>query len=332
MRILWPHNFDHEHRVSGGLWISTQISTKALNRIGLSPHLIYLGSLRTPYGLWRARRLAARAAMAADIVHVQYGSACALICSEACARVRLVSLRGSDWAPAHSDRLVGRLHSRIAVKLTRLCLRRYDGVICMSYRMAREVQDMFPGIAAHVLPSPIDLDIFTPRDRADARRRLGLPDDGHRYVAFGSAQSHNPLKRRSLAEAAVKWVQQRLPKVSMLPIAGLPHGEMPVVLSAADAAICTSTTEGWPNFIKEALACNVPFVSTDVSDLSLIAAKEPACRVVDPTARALGQALLDVLEQPRPTGLDQHVREMGMASHAARLEEIYRTALLHKLW
>jgi glycosyltransferase involved in cell wall biosynthesis len=131
----------------------------------------------------------------------------------------------------------------MATLFTRMCLRRYDAVICVSHRIAQEVQSTFPGIATHVLPSPIDLDVFTPLDRAAARRSLGLPDRGHRYVVFGSAKSSNTLKRRWLAEAAVNWVHDRMPKVRLLAATGYPHEMMPTVLSAADIAICTSTSK-----------------------------------------------------------------------------------------
>jgi teichuronic acid biosynthesis glycosyltransferase TuaC len=324
MRVLWPHNFDPDIPVAG---VFMYTSHRALATSGVIPEMLYLGNLRGPLRLYQAYRAAAKAAAGAQMIHCQFGSAAALACSRVGQCPRLVSLRGSDWTRAYSHRPAGRLHSRMATLFTRMCLRRYDAVICVSHRMAAEVQAEFPGIVTHVLPCPIDLDLFTPLNRATARRSLGLPDDGHRYVIFGSAKSNNPIKRRWLAEAAVKWVQERMPKVSLLAATGYPHEMMPTVFSAADVAICTSTSEGWPNFIKEALACNVPFVSTDVSDLSQVVAHEPACHVVDPTAEALGGAVLHVLEQPHPTGLRRHVFDMRLERHAAQLLDIYRTAL-----
>ena len=41
-------------------------------------------------------------------------------------------------------------------------------------------------------------------------------------------------------------------------------------MAAIDLALMTSFTEGSPQFIKEALACNCPVVSTDVGDVKIL--------------------------------------------------------------
>jgi teichuronic acid biosynthesis glycosyltransferase TuaC len=324
MRVLWPHNFDPTRSYAGVFMYTSQ---RALAAEGVSPEMLYLGNLRGPVRLWRARQLVERAAADAQLLHCQFGSAAALVCSRGGHCPRLVSLRGSDWTRARSDRLSGRLHSRMATRFTRMCLRRYDAVVCVSNRMAAEVQAEFPGIVTHVLPSPIDLDLFTPLDRAAARRRLGLPDHGHRYALFGSYYSTNRLKRRWLAEAAVDVARRSHPNLHLLPAHGVPHEQMPLLISAADVAICTSTAEGWPNIIKEVLACNVPFVATDVSDLATIAARDSHCKVAAATPEALGNALSEVLCMREPCNLRRHLSEMSMAAHGKRLIEIYNTII-----
>ena len=40
-------------------------------------------------------------------------------------------------------------------------------------------------------------------------------------------------------------------------------------MNACDVALLTSIHEGSPQFIKEALACNRPIVSTDVGDVRI---------------------------------------------------------------
>ena len=79
--------------------------------------------------------------------------------------------------------------------------------------------------------------------------------------------------------------------------------------------------------MKEALACNVPFVATDVSDLRKIAQKDPTCQVVDDSADDLARALVDVLESPPPADLPRHLESMTMEAHAQILVASYEVAL-----
>jgi glycosyltransferase involved in cell wall biosynthesis len=108
---------------------------------------------------------------------------------------------------------------------------------------------------------------------------------------------------------------------------GLRHDQLPLELVACDAILCTSETEGWPNSIKEALACDVPFVTTDVSDLGDIARSEPSCRVCPADAETLATNLLEVLALPRPSNLRRHVGGMSLDATCTRLISIYRDAV-----
>ena len=53
-------------------------AARALHEFGLNPDLLYLGNLRSPLGIARARQLVKTRSAAYDIVHSQFGSACGL--------------------------------------------------------------------------------------------------------------------------------------------------------------------------------------------------------------------------------------------------------------
>lgn len=52
---------------------------------------------------------------------------------------------------------------------------------------------------------------------------------------------------------------------------------VPSVLNSARILICTSLNEGSPNIIKEAMACNIPIVSTKVGDVEEVIGKTEGC-------------------------------------------------------
>jgi glycosyltransferase involved in cell wall biosynthesis len=108
---------------------------------------------------------------------------------------------------------------------------------------------------------------------------------------------------------------------------GVPHGEMPQLVASCDAVVCASESEGWPNSVKEALACDVPFVSTDVSDLSEIARIEPSCRVCGADPYSMGTALCEVLQAAPAENLRRHIAGMDMSTTAQQLIDLYRVVL-----
>jgi glycosyltransferase involved in cell wall biosynthesis len=138
--------------------------------------------------------------------------------------------------------------------------------------------------------------------------------------------SNNPVKREGLAHDAVIAAQKQVPGLTLKVASGVPHSRMPLLMAAADVVLLTSVHEGWPNVIKEGLACGRPFVSTDVGDLKEIAAVERTCRVVDASPKALSEALLEVLAEPK---IESHrlracVQEFSIARTTSRLQSIYR--------
>ena len=52
-------------------------------------------------------------------------------------------------------------------------------------------------------------------------------------------------------------------------------------MNAADLLLMTSTSEGSPNVIKEAMACNCPIVTSDVGDVEWVLGNTSNCKIVN---------------------------------------------------
>lgn len=137
----------------------------------------------------------------------------------------------------------------------------WDATIVKSERTRKQLGRDLP-----VIPNGVDLDLFPLVGQEEAKRRVGFDQEG-RYVIFVSDPSR-PEKQFGLAQAAVEMLGDH--GVHLVPVFNKPHKEVVDYMCAADVLILTSSNEGSPNVIKEAMACNCPIVSTDVGDVKWV--------------------------------------------------------------
>ena len=211
-----------------------------------------------------------------DVVHVHYGltGICALI------RWRtplVVTLHGSDI-----------LQGRLQPMLSKLVSAMADSTIVVSPDIASRCRGT-------LIPCGVDLERFRPADRMRSRLALGLPTTG-KYVLF-PFDPRRRLKRYDIAEAAVALLRERGMDVSLLPVWSVANEQMPLYYSAADAMVLCSDTEGSPTSVKEALACNLPVVSTDVGDVRTILRGIDGTEICEQTATSVAAALGRSLER-----------------------------------
>ena len=107
----------------------------------------------------------------------------------------------------------------------------------------------------------VDIDLFKPIDKIQARKELQL-DTTVRYILFAGA-FENKVKNADLALKAVA----KLSTVELLELKGYSREQVVTLMNAVDCVLMTSYSEGSPQFIKEAMACNCPIVSVAVGDV-----------------------------------------------------------------
>lgn len=112
-----------------------------------------------------------------------------------------------------------------------------------------------------LIPCGVDTELFRPMDKQTARQQLGF-EANEDLVLFAGA-FNNKVKNPALAIAAV----ETLPNVRLLELKGYTRQQVAVLMNAVDVCLMTSHTEGSPQFIKEAMACNCPIVSVNVGDV-----------------------------------------------------------------
>ena len=247
MRVLVVTNISPDPASpSRGVFVRDQVA--ALRRAGVEVELFSFprGRWNYPPAVPRIRRLLRRERF--DLVHAHYGLAgwCA---SLAGARPLIVTFHGTDVRHPTVGRLSRRLSCRVEL-------------VAGASRALFAPEAERPGLpkrpgASAVLPCGADLERFRPAPRAEARRRLGLDPEG-RYLLFPAA-TFRPEKRYDRAREVA-----RLAGAELLTGGAIEAERMPDWVNAASAVLVPSENEGFGMVAVEALACDVPVLSTPV--------------------------------------------------------------------
>jgi teichuronic acid biosynthesis glycosyltransferase TuaC len=258
-----------------------------------------------------------------DLVHAQFGQSGLLALPRRLPLV--VTFRGSDILGIIGDRK-GRntVRGRLLQRVSRFVARRADAVILVSEHMRAHFKTKAP---VFVIPSGLDLDLFRPIPKDEARKQLGL--DPHARLVLFVGRTHQARKRHWLAQKAVQKLNERLTEPAQLIVAwGVPHGQIPIYMNAADVLVVTSMQEGSPNVVKEALACDLPVVSVPVGDVAeRLWGVEGSEVTVDDRPETIAAALERVLNRGRRVDGRSAVRDLDEKILTERVVEVYRSVL-----
>lgn len=113
-----------------------------------------------------------------------------------------------------------------------------------------------------VIPCGIDLETVRPLPKYECRKKMGYKEND-KLILFSSSFKRE-IKNYPLAKNAVELLDD---DVQLIELDGYTKHEVSLLINASDLVLITSFNETGPLIAKEALACNVPVVSTDVGDV-----------------------------------------------------------------
>jgi teichuronic acid biosynthesis glycosyltransferase TuaC len=210
-----------------------------------------------------------------DIIHAHYGLSGLFACLQFKVPV-ITTFHGSD---VNLDRI--RPFSKVA-----LLLSKYS--IFVSEKLAKKARAKKN---YSIIPCGVYFDLYFPIEKKVARQKLGFKEK-EILVLFSNSFDYYE-KNYPLAKKAVDILDEN---VNLIELKGYSREEVNLLLNACDVALMTSFSEGSPQFIKEAMACNCPIVSTDVGDVKAIIDDIAGCFIstykVEDVANAINEALL----------------------------------------
>jgi len=242
-----------------------------------------------------------------DVVHANHGLTAPFALAQP-TRPVVLTFWGSDLLGDQTP-----LH-RAVRRSSRLTARLADAVVVPTTDMAARLD-----VASTVVPFGVDTTRFRPIPRAEARARVGWPADGD--VALFAADPARPEKDVARAEAVAERAGAQLKVVS-----SVPHRSMPDYLNASDLLLVTSRHESGPMVVKEAAACNVPVVSTDVGFVSEVldgVANSAVCGDTD----GLVEAVERVLASDRRSDGRSAVSGLDLEAMGRALRRVYDRSL-----
>jgi len=199
----------------------------------------------------------------------------------------------------------------------------------------------------------VDVDVWTPegQPRAEARRELGLRDDG---VAVGVIGHLSPVKGHADFLAAAARVSEEAPSTRFVFVGDGPlrptlhalaaslglgdrvvfagtRADMPRVLSALDVVAVPSHSEGMSNALLEAMAMALPVVATRVGGNPDVVRDGETGRLVAPRDAAdLARVLVELVKDAKARdslgrAARRHVAgSLSLSGMVARYQELYR--------
>jgi len=211
-----------------------------------------------------------------DLIDAHYfypDGVAAVLLGQALGKPVVITARGTDV------NLIPRYF--IPRRLIRYAARYAAGIIAVSQALKDAMVAL--GIAPEriaVLRNGVDLEMFRPGDREAARTALGtggptllsvghlIERKGHdlTIAALSRLQGHplliagdGPERARLRALASALGVADRVRFLG-----SVPHQELANLYTAADALVLSSSREGWPNVLLEAMACGTPVIASAI--------------------------------------------------------------------
>lgn len=177
-----------------------------------------------------------------------------------------------------------------------------------------------------IIPCGINLSDCNITPFNEARKALGFEQD-KKYILFGGA-FENLRKNYPLLKEAVSLLPNK-DDIVCLEMKGLSRAECTLRMCACDLFALPTKSEGSPQALKEAMACNCPIVATDVADIKHLLGDLEGHYICKFDAQDVANQISKAFEFGKRTNGRQRVVELGLTNDlvAKKLVPIYKEVL-----
>ena len=195
-------------------------------------------------------------------------------------------------------------------------------IICVSASLKDKLHEIGVSSRCEVIPNGVNTELFTPGDRTEACRLLGLDPDRPRIIFVGNFTKIKgieyliqsmPVVLKEYPDCELillgaqpgntylmkynKLIESIGIKNAIRIVRTVPHENLPPWMQASDLLVLPSMSEGFGLVIAEALACGRPVVATKSGGPESIVEKGLGVLVTPGDYEALGNGILRVLDR-----------------------------------
>lgn len=261
----------------------------------------------------------------AQILHAHWGQSAFLALFST--KKLVITYHGSDLQGIVNAKGRYTLVGKSLVGFSRWVARRADHCILVSDRLKNFLPKSVNKLS--IIPVGIDLQKFRVMEKLTCRQRLSLVLHKQYVIFLGDPK--RPEKQFLLAKKAVEEFNCLHPiqRVDLLVVNGIDHDLVPYYLNAADALILSSSHEGSPVVVKEALACHLPVVSFDVGDVKERIGHLPWCYLCkEKNSDCLVLGLEYIFLSPTKSYIQPDLDSIDEKNNVEKIIKIYRQLVL----
>lgn len=208
--------------------------------------------------------------------------------------------------------------------------------------VAQHIRDLsyFKAKNYSIIPCGVPMEemVITPKE--EARQRLGW-DPEKKYILFGGAFD-NLRKNFALLRDAIERLKNDTSNIECVEMKNLTRSECVLRMNACDLFALPSHSEGSPQALKEAMACNCPCIATDIADVRELFGDEPGHWILrnprktherwdgdENSLSEMVQLLNDALQFEGRTKGRERILELGLSNEqvAQKIVNIYNDIL-----
>jgi teichuronic acid biosynthesis glycosyltransferase TuaC len=182
-----------------------------------------------------------------------------------------------------------------------------------------------------IIPCSVNTTVFHTVFKEAAAKKMQI-NTNNINILFSSS-FNNPVKNYELAKIACSILEKKLHnKINLIELKGYSRDCVNLLINACDSVLLTSFSEGSPQFIKEAMACNCPIVSTNVGDVKWVLGNTSGSFITGYEPEDVAAKLklaIDFRNEHGNTNGGDRIRELGLDPETVGLKilEVYKKIL-----